>query len=80
MFGHWSIIVHTDGKWFFNWQNMKRMGERQCSSCVKKGLVKHFYHFGCVQFHKKHCAEKRFPVTSNLRYMHGVLNIDEIKN
>jgi hypothetical protein len=29
---------------------------------------------------KKHCAEKRFPVTSNLRYMHGVLNIDEIKN
>jgi hypothetical protein len=28
---------------------------------------------------KKHCAEKRFPVTSNLRYMHGVLNVDEIK-
>jgi hypothetical protein len=29
---------------------------------------------------KKHYAKKRFPVTSNLRYMHGVLNVDEIKN
>jgi hypothetical protein len=29
---------------------------------------------------KKYCAKKRFLVTSNLRYMHGVLNIDEIKN
>jgi hypothetical protein len=29
---------------------------------------------------KKYYAEKRFSVTSNLRYMHGVLNIDEIKN
>ena len=26
-----------------------------------------------------HYAKRRFPVTSNLRYMHGVLNIDEIK-
>ena len=25
-------------------------------------------------------AKRRFPVTSNLRYMHGVLNVDEIKN
>jgi hypothetical protein len=29
---------------------------------------------------KKYCANKRFLVTSNLRYMHGVLNVDEIKN
>jgi hypothetical protein len=29
---------------------------------------------------KKYYAKKRFPVTSNLRYMHGVLNVDEIKN
>jgi hypothetical protein len=29
---------------------------------------------------KKYGANKRFPVTSNLRYMHGVLNVDEIKN
>jgi hypothetical protein len=29
---------------------------------------------------KKYCANKRFSVTSNLRYMHGVLNVDEIKN
>jgi hypothetical protein len=36
---------------------------------------------GCVQFLKKiHCANKRFLVTSNLRYMHGVLNVDKIKN
>jgi hypothetical protein len=34
----------------------------------------------CLVPQKKHCAEKRFPVTSNLRYMHGVLNVDEIKN
>ena len=27
-----------------------------------------------------HYAKRRFPVTSNLRYMHGVLNVDEIKN
>jgi hypothetical protein len=36
---------------------------------------------GCVYFlKKKYCGNKRFPVTSNLRYMHGVLNVDEIKN
>jgi hypothetical protein len=29
---------------------------------------------------KMHYAKRRFPVTSNLRYMHGVLNVDEIKN
>jgi hypothetical protein len=29
---------------------------------------------------KKYGAEKKFPATSNLRYMHGVLNVDEIKN
>jgi hypothetical protein len=23
--------------------------------------------------------KKRFPITSNLRYMHGVLNVNEIK-
>ena len=27
-----------------------------------------------------HYANRRFPVTLNLRYMHGVLNVDEIKN
>jgi hypothetical protein len=26
------------------------------------------------------CKKKRFPVTSNLRYMHRVLNVDKIKN
>jgi hypothetical protein len=37
---------------------------------------------GCVQFLKKKkvLCEKRFLATSNLRYMHGVLNVDEIKN
>jgi hypothetical protein len=35
------------------------------------------YRLGLVQ--KKHYA-KKFSVTSNLRYMHGVLNVDEIKN
>jgi hypothetical protein len=37
--------------------------------------------YGCVQFlKKKYYVKKRFSVTSNLRYMHGVLNVDEIKN
>ena len=27
-----------------------------------------------------HYAKRRFSVISNLRYMHGVLNVDEIKN
>ena len=27
-----------------------------------------------------HYAKRRFSVTSNLRYMHGVLNVDKIKN
>ena len=27
-----------------------------------------------------HYAKRRFPVTLNLRYMHGVLNVNEIKN
>jgi hypothetical protein len=27
-----------------------------------------------------HFAKRRFPVTLNLRYMHVVLNVDEIKN
>jgi hypothetical protein len=37
---------------------------------------------GCVYSlkKKKYCANKRFSVTLNLRYMHGVLNVDEIKN
>jgi hypothetical protein len=34
----------------------------------------------CLLPKKKYCAEKRFLVTSNLRYMYGVLNVDEIKN
>jgi hypothetical protein len=29
---------------------------------------------------KKYFANQRFSVTSNLRYMHKVLNVDEIKN
>jgi hypothetical protein len=38
-------------------------------------------HTGCVYFlKKKYCTNKRFPVISNLRYIHGVLNVDEIKN
>ena len=28
----------------------------------------------------RHYVKKKFFVTSNLRYMHGVLNVDEIKN
>jgi hypothetical protein len=35
---------------------------------------------GCTSSKKKYCANKRFCVTSNLRYMYGVLNVDEIKN
>jgi hypothetical protein len=42
----------------------------------------------CQKFHIKLCLDllkstlykKRFPVTSNLRYMYGVLNVDKIKN
>jgi hypothetical protein len=45
------------------------------------GCVREARDMGCVQFlKKKHCANKRFLVTLNLRYMHGVLNVDEIKN
>jgi hypothetical protein len=29
---------------------------------------------------KVHNAKRRFSITSNLRYMHRVLNVDEIKN
>jgi hypothetical protein len=29
---------------------------------------------------KIHYAKRRFPITSKYRYMHGVLNVDEIKN
>jgi hypothetical protein len=29
---------------------------------------------------KKYYTKKRFSVLSNLRYMHGVLNVDKIKN
>jgi hypothetical protein len=29
---------------------------------------------------KFHYAKRRFPITSKCRYMHEVLNIDEIKN
>jgi hypothetical protein len=29
---------------------------------------------------KCNMKKKRFPVTSNLRYMNGVLNVDKIKN
>jgi hypothetical protein len=34
-----------------------------------------------TKFHPKfYYAKRRFPITSKYRYMHGVLNIDEIKN
>jgi hypothetical protein len=34
-----------------------------------------------LKFQKKiYYIKKRFPVTLNLRYMYGVLNVDEIKN
>jgi hypothetical protein len=50
-------------------------------SVISTDVALVIFALGCVYFHtKKHCAEKRFPVTSNLRYMHGVLNVDEIKN
>jgi hypothetical protein len=29
---------------------------------------------------KFHYAKRRFPVTSKYQHMHGVLNVDEIKN
>jgi hypothetical protein len=29
---------------------------------------------------KNTMPKKKFSLTSNLRYMHGVLNVDEIKN
>jgi hypothetical protein len=33
-------------------------------------------------FRSLKCAlcKKRFPVTSNMRYMYGILNVDKIKN
>jgi hypothetical protein len=31
-------------------------------------------------FPKFHYAKRRFPITSKYRHMHGVLNVDEIKN
>jgi hypothetical protein len=35
---------------------------------------------GCVYFLKKKIlCKQKIPVTSNLRYMHWVLNVDEIK-
>jgi hypothetical protein len=49
-------------------------GQRISSVTFEKGK-------GCVYFiKKKYCANKRFSVTSNLRYMYGVINVDEIKN
>jgi hypothetical protein len=37
-------------------------------------------YLGCVYFLKKKVpCKKKIPVTSNLRYMHGVLNVDEKK-
>jgi hypothetical protein len=35
--------------------------------------------FGSI-LHRTKAALRLIPVTSNLRYMHGVLNVDEIKN
>jgi hypothetical protein len=34
----------------------------------------------CLVPPKMHYTKRRFPVTSNLLYIHGVLNVDEIKN
>jgi hypothetical protein len=34
----------------------------------------------CLLPQKKVLCKQKIPVTSNLRYMHGVLNVDEIKN
>jgi hypothetical protein len=34
----------------------------------------------CLVPLKKHYAKKRFLITLNLRYIHGVLSVDEIRN
>jgi hypothetical protein len=36
--------------------------------------------FSSLKKKKYVLCEKRFSITSNLRYMHGILNVDEIKN
>jgi hypothetical protein len=46
-----------------------RMGAEGLSACLDSKY-----------FSKFHYAKRRFPITSKYRHMHGVLNIDEIKN
>jgi hypothetical protein len=36
--------------------------------------------FRSKYFPKFHYAKRRFSITSKYRHMHGVLNVDEIKN
>jgi hypothetical protein len=54
---------------------------------LNRPLISHVFchavdvtYFSSSSLKKKHYVEKKFPVTSNLRYMHEVLNVDEIKN
>jgi hypothetical protein len=47
------------------------------------GRTEHFSVWPCLVpkfFPKFHYAKRRFSITSKCRQMHGVLNIDEIKN
>jgi hypothetical protein len=51
------------------------------SHLISSYLTGQQLHVGCVYFLKKKIlCKQKIPVTSNLRYMHEVLNIDEIKN
>jgi hypothetical protein len=45
------------------------MGEKRISPCLVLNSIPKFYY-----------AKRRFSITSKYRQMHGVLNVDEIKN
>jgi hypothetical protein len=50
---------------------------------LRKGGKRSSKQWPCLDakyFSKFHYAKRRFSVTSKYRHMHGVLNVDEIKN
>jgi hypothetical protein len=82
-----SLLLLAGETWLDGWMASEAFAStRLCLSVQSqtRGRERQERKQGLVQFPnslpKFHYAKRKFPVTSKCRQMHGILNIDEIKN
>jgi hypothetical protein len=73
------VEIKLTGSTLLQGEGGDKDGREKSFSCCAILLL--YAHYGCFSVpQKKSTMQKKIPVTSNLRYMHRVLNVDEIKN